>query len=72
VENETLLRLLDVIWVTFHKATQIVDHEDSEPMTTYRQHRCILEAVLDGDVGEATTRLRDHYAGLERRLARGQ
>lgn len=67
--NKTLLTLLDLFWVTFHKAAEITNLEDTAPKTTYQQHVCILEAVLSRDVQEVANRIGDHYAGLERRLA---
>lgn len=64
INNQTLLKLLDIFWQAFNRASQIDDIEDYDPMKTYRDHVAILENVQAGDVAAAITALEQHYTGL--------
>jgi DNA-binding FadR family transcriptional regulator len=68
--NRTLLKLLDIFWLTFQTASQYADIKDNEPMDTYRHHLAVLEAVQARDVERSVAALNQHYFGLESRLAR--
>jgi DNA-binding FadR family transcriptional regulator len=68
--NRTFLKLLDIFWLAFRKASEHAAILDTEPMVTYQAHAAIVEAVKQGDVEGARQALDQHYAGLEQRLAR--
>lgn len=70
--NKTLLKLLDIFWLTFRKAAEHVDLWDYQPTQTYRDHAAILEAVMARDVAQARTALDQHYQGLTEKLKRIQ
>lgn len=70
--NETLLKLLDVFWLTFRKASQHADIQDDDPLRTFRDHASIAEAVRDRDSDRAKLALGEHYDGLLGRLKRAQ
>ena len=66
--NETFLRLLDVFWLAFQSASQVLD-DDPHPERTWRDHVAILEAIAARDSGRAREALERHYAGITDRLA---
>ena len=70
--NQTLLKLLDVFWLTFSEASRHVDLLNPYVVPTYQDHAAIAAAVAAGDVEEARAALDHHYAGLTDRLARVQ
>lgn len=70
--NETLLKMLDLFWLTFRSASQSTAIIDRNPLQTYQDHADILEAVLAKDVSHARVALTQHYYGLSGRLARAQ
>jgi DNA-binding FadR family transcriptional regulator len=67
--NSTLLKLLDVFWLTFSKAATHADLEDRAPDRTYRDHVAILDAIAAHDVEGARRALYQHHDGLKGRLA---
>ena len=71
VENQTLLKLLDIFWLVLNKAIQ---HNaalwDDNPLWTCQLHADIVQALRTGDEAEAGSALFEHYAGIEQRLAR--
>lgn len=68
VGNRTLLKLLDVFWVTFRKAAESADIRDTDPMHTYYDHVAIFEAVKARNVEQARDALKQHYKVIESRL----
>ena len=66
--NQILLKLLDVFWLAFHKATNRADLRNTTPLSTYRDHLAILEAIARKDVEQARTALEHHYSAIEGRL----
>jgi DNA-binding FadR family transcriptional regulator len=68
LNNQTLLTLLDVFWLTFNKATAHADLRGSDPISTYRDHLAIVEAIAAGDSAEARRALDRHYDGLKDRI----
>lgn len=67
--NRTLLKLLEVFWLTFRQAAEHADIGNTDPMRTYRDHAAIVEAVAAGDATEARRALDRHYEGITDRLA---
>jgi len=70
--NQTLLKLLDVFWLTYREASRHTDMRNPDLIPTYNDHAAIYEAVAEGDVAEARAALDRHYAGLVGRLVRAQ
>ncbi len=70
--NLTLLKLLDVFWLTYREASRHTDMRNPDLISTYQDHAAIYEAVAAGDVTEARAALDRHYAGIANRLARAQ
>ncbi|HWG83982.1 MAG TPA: FCD domain-containing protein, partial [Deinococcales bacterium] len=67
--NRMLLRLLDVFWVAFRNAVQYVQRGPDSPLSTYRDHAAILDAIATRDAEAARQALLDHYEGIKQRLA---
>lgn len=72
LDNQMLLKLLDVFWLTFREASRHTDIDNPDPLSTYRDHAAIAAAVAAGHVPEAREALDRHYAGLTRRLEQAQ
>jgi DNA-binding FadR family transcriptional regulator len=70
--NQTLLKLLDVFWLTYREASRHTDMHSPDPIQTAQDHAAIYDAVAAGDADEARAALDRHYAGITRRLARAQ
>ena len=65
-DNEVLLRLIEVFWLAFYKASDFVNLNNADPMQTWREHAAIVDAVEAGDLAAAKDRLDKHYAGIGR------
>lgn len=70
VGNSVLVRLLDIFWQGFNKASQYADIADDEPIWTHGAHQAIVDAIVDNDAERARVALAEHYAGLARRIQR--
>jgi len=70
--NQTLLKLLDVFWLTYREASRHTDMHNPDPIQTAQDHAAIYDAVAAGAADEARAALDQHYAGITRRLARAQ
>lgn len=70
IGNSMLVRLLDIFWQGFNKASRYEEVVDDDPIWTYHAHQAVVDALLAGDVARAKVALDEHYAGLERRLKR--
>lgn len=70
IGNSMLVRLLDIFWQGFNKASHFGDIADDDPVWTYHAHQAVVDAITAGDVERAKVALDEHYAGLERRLER--
>lgn len=68
-DNETLVRLIDVFWLAFYKASDFVNLENTDPMATWRDHAAIVDAIEAKDLEEARRRLDRHYEGIARVIA---
>ncbi|MBW8791314.1 MAG: FadR family transcriptional regulator, partial [Rhizobium leguminosarum] len=68
-DNETLVRLIDVFWLAFYKASDFVNLENADPMATWRDHAAIVDAIEAKDLEEARRRLDRHYEGIARVIA---
>lgn len=66
--NRVLTSLIDVFWRTFHRAAQSIDLVNVDPMSTYRDHVVIYEAVAAGDVAAAEVTIDRHFDGIRRLL----
>jgi DNA-binding FadR family transcriptional regulator len=70
--NQVLLKLLDIFWLAFRKASQHAELTDIKPVSTYLDHLAILEAVKAQEVEAAQLALDRHYNSLHGRLERIQ
>lgn len=68
VGNSMLVRLLDIFWQTFNKASTYGDISDDSPLRTYKAHQTIVDAIMAGDAARARRALDEHYVALERRI----
>lgn len=68
-KNEVLLRLIEVFWLAFYKASDFVNLENADPIQTWRDHAAIVDAVEARDLAAAKDRLANHYAGINRVIA---
>lgn len=68
VDNTILLGLIDVFWLAASKASQHQNLADPQPMSTYRDHVAIAEAVKARRVDGASEALDRHYAGINERI----
>jgi len=64
--NEVLLRLIEVFWLAFYKASDFVNLNNVDPMQTWREHAAIVDAVEAGDLAAAKDHLDKHYVGIAR------
>lgn len=62
--NQTMLKLLDIFWQTYNRASQIDEIEDFDPQKTYHDHVDIVKALEAGDAHALSTALEKHYTGL--------
>jgi len=63
-ENEILSRLIGVFWLAFHKASDFVNLENSDPMQTWADHAAIVDALVARDAATARDCLDRHYTGI--------
>lgn len=71
-ENEVLLRLIEVFWLAFYKASDFVNLKNADPLETWRDHAAIVDAVEARDLAAARDRLDNHYAGITRMIAQNK
>lgn len=71
VKNQTLLKLLDIFWLTFNKVIERTPALwDDNPYWTYQLHKDIVQALRKGDEVEAGKALQAHHIGIRLRLER--
>ena len=68
LDNTLLLKLLDIFWLAFRKASQQVDLDDPDPLVTYRNHVTIVQHVEKRDPVGARGALAHHYESIRQRL----
>lgn len=66
--NRTLLKLLDIFWLTYRKASKGAELRNTNPLQTYRDHAAIYDAIATRDAEQARIALDRHYAVLKERL----
>src|SRR5690606_11087720 len=62
--NRMLSELIAIFWRAFYKASDFTNLQNRDPVSTWRDHHEIVEAVAARDVERARQRLDDHYAGI--------
>lgn len=62
--SKMILKLLDVFWMAFYKASEWIDLYSWTPLQTWQDHHDIVEAIAARDVDAARERLDNHYRGL--------
>ncbi len=68
-DNEMLLRLIEVFWLAFYKASNFMNLENIDPITTWRDHVAIVDAIEAGDVVAVRKQLDRHYSGINQVIA---
>lgn len=68
LENTTLLKLLDIFWLAFRKASRGPGLLDDDPLATLESHVRIVDALSARDVDRSRQALEDHYQSITRRL----
>ncbi|ABQ62781.1 MULTISPECIES: FadR/GntR family transcriptional regulator [Brucella] len=71
-DNEVLLRLIEVFWLAFYKASDFVNLENIDPMATWRDHVAIVDAIEARDVVAVRKQLDRHYSGINQVIARNR
>lgn len=71
LENDTLMRLFDVFWISF-SGLEIDAIRASNPVDELQAHRLILEAVKTGDTGLSRERLLQHFEHVKARIVQYQ
>lgn len=69
LDNRMLTRMIEVFWLAFRRAAELIDTENPNPMQTYRDHEAIVEAVEQRDASLARERLARHYHGISTLIA---
>lgn len=67
--NRMLSRMIEVFWLAFRRAAELIDTENRDPMATYRDHEAIVDAVERRDAALARERLALHYQGISTLIA---
>jgi len=67
--NQMLSSLIDIFWMAFYKTSGFADLENPNPLSTWRDHHDIVEAVAARDVKAARERLAAHYSGIQQVVA---
>jgi DNA-binding FadR family transcriptional regulator len=70
--NLMLTKLIDVFWLAFYKASDFVNLDNPSPLTTWRDHHEIVEAIAARDVEAARQRLDRHYQGIQDVIAKNK
>ena len=68
LENELLLKLLDVFWTVYRRLRDEANVQAVDPIRTWEDHRRIVEALERGDRTAARAAMIQHFAGVEGRL----
>lgn len=69
--NRVLIRLLEIFWQAFHKASGFFALDNPDPVATWRDHEALFDAVAARDPVQARERLEAHYRGINRVLSAG-
>lgn len=70
--NRMLNGLIEVFWRAFYKASDFANLTNSDPLSTWRDHHEIVEAIVARDVERARTRLDEHYEGIKQVIDRNK
>jgi DNA-binding FadR family transcriptional regulator len=70
--NQMLSALIDIFWTAYNKVSGFADLDNPTPLSTWRDHHEIVEAVAAKDVEAARSRLAAHYAGIQRVVAQSR
>lgn len=62
--NRMLTGLIEVFWRAFYKASNFANLANADPLSTWRDHHEIVEAVAMRNVERARKRLDEHYEGI--------
>lgn len=68
LQNLTFLKLLDIFWLAFRRASRGTDLLDLDPQATQEAHVRIVEALRSRGVDQVRAALEDHYRFITERL----
>jgi DNA-binding FadR family transcriptional regulator len=69
IENESLVSLIDIFWVVYHRVGINKRTRDDVPINTLQDHRDILAAIAARDSALARRLITNHFTRLEQRIA---
>jgi DNA-binding FadR family transcriptional regulator len=73
LNNQFLLKLLDVFWEVYRRLRDEALHVEAiDPVRTWENHRRIVEALERGDGAAARTAMLLHFQGIEDRVRRSE
>jgi DNA-binding FadR family transcriptional regulator len=70
--NQMLSSLIDIFWMAFYKVSGFADLKNPDPLSTWRDHHEIVEAIAAKDVEAARSRLAAHYSGIQKVVAQSR
>lgn len=70
--NRMLTKLIDIFWQAFYKASNFVNLDNVDPVSTWRDHQAIVDAIAARDAEAARERLHHHYYGIHDTIARNK
>lgn len=70
--NQMLSSLIDIFWTAFYKVSGFADLKNPDPISTWRDHHEIVEAIAAKDVEAARSRLAAHYSGIQKVVAQSR
>jgi DNA-binding FadR family transcriptional regulator len=71
VDNQTLIKLLEVFWIAFENVDGQLVNDHQPPQQDYENHIAVLRAVKAGDPRGAHASLMAHFQHLQDRIAQG-
>lgn len=71
LDNQIMLRLMDLFWLVFVQVAENTEIWDSNPRGTYAEHAKMLEAITKKDYIQVKEMMLEGYKSLGRRMAKG-
>lgn len=71
IKNKTLIKLLEVFWITFENLNSQTTIDPQPAELNYQSHLNILEAVRKHDANLAQERLLQHFEHLRQQISKG-
>jgi len=68
LQNQTVIELIDVFWVVYHDLSERLVIPNPRLLDRYHMHAPILQALREGNVGQAIVAMRAHFTEITTRL----